>query len=96
MKKILVTGGCGYIGSHTIVSLLEKGFEVVSVDSMERGMKYVPERVEQITGKKISHHQASPIQKYPSCIMKAASVGYVPATATATSYFVDCSCWKML
>jgi UDP-glucose 4-epimerase len=56
MKKILVTGGCGYIGSHTIVSLLEKGFEVVSVDSMERGMKYVPERVEKITGKKITHY----------------------------------------
>ncbi|RMD71287.1 MAG: NAD-dependent epimerase/dehydratase family protein, partial [Bacteroidetes bacterium] len=31
-KKVLVTGGCGYIGSHTIVDLLEHGFEVVSVD----------------------------------------------------------------
>src|SRR5882672_6341782 len=56
MKKILVTGGCGYIGSHTIVSLLERGFEVISVDSMERGMKYVPDRVEKITGKKIRNY----------------------------------------
>ncbi|MBS1658407.1 MAG: UDP-glucose 4-epimerase GalE [Bacteroidetes bacterium] len=57
MKKILVTGGCGYIGSHTIVSLIEHGFEVISVDSMERGRKYVPERVEKITGKKIQNYQ---------------------------------------
>jgi len=57
MKKILVTGGCGYIGSHTLVSLIEHGFEVVSIDSMERGKKYVPQRVEQITGKKIKNYE---------------------------------------
>ena len=34
MKKVLVTGGCGYIGSHTIVDLIDNGFEVVSVDSL--------------------------------------------------------------
>src|SRR5262245_54456193 len=56
MKKILVTGGCGYIVSHTIVDLLDRGFDVVSVDSMERGKKYVPERVEKITGKKIKNY----------------------------------------
>ena len=33
MKKILVTGGCGYIGSHTIVDLIENGFDVISVDN---------------------------------------------------------------
>ncbi|MEM6877634.1 MAG: NAD-dependent epimerase/dehydratase family protein, partial [Bacteroidota bacterium] len=32
--KILVTGGCGYIGSHTVVDLIENGFEVVSADNM--------------------------------------------------------------
>ena len=51
MKKILVTGGCGYIGSHTIVSLIDHGFEVISIDSMDRGKEYVPDRVEKITGK---------------------------------------------
>jgi UDP-glucose 4-epimerase len=32
MSKVLVTGGCGYIGSHTIVDLINNGFEVISVD----------------------------------------------------------------
>ncbi|MBA3648504.1 MAG: UDP-glucose 4-epimerase GalE [Chitinophagales bacterium] len=49
--KILVTGGCGYIGSHTIVDLLLKGYEVVSLDNFSRGKRYVPERIKQITGK---------------------------------------------
>lgn len=50
-NKILVTGGCGYIGGHTIVALLNKGFEVVSIDDLRRGRSYVPDRVRQITGK---------------------------------------------
>ena len=33
MAKSLVTGGCGYIGSHTIVDLIENGFDVISVDN---------------------------------------------------------------
>src|SRR6185295_6070864 len=57
MKRILVTGGCGYIGSHTIVSLLERGYEVISVDSLERGKSYVPDRVRQITGKGFHNYQ---------------------------------------
>ncbi|MCO6478349.1 MAG: GDP-mannose 4,6-dehydratase, partial [Phaeodactylibacter sp.] len=32
--KVLVTGGCGYIGSHTIVDLIDSGFEVISVDNL--------------------------------------------------------------
>ena len=36
MAKILVTGGCGFIGSHTIVDLLENGYEVISVDNNSR------------------------------------------------------------
>ena len=34
MKRILVTGGCGFIGSHTSLALLEKGYELVIVDSL--------------------------------------------------------------
>ncbi|HYK56148.1 MAG TPA: NAD-dependent epimerase/dehydratase family protein, partial [Flavisolibacter sp.] len=33
MAKILVTGGCGYIGSHTIVDLIESGYDVICVDN---------------------------------------------------------------
>jgi UDP-glucose 4-epimerase len=36
MSKILVTGGCGYIGVHTIVDLVQNGFEVISVDNNSR------------------------------------------------------------
>ena len=51
-KKILITGGCGYIGSHTMVDLLEKGYEVISADNFSRGQRYVPDHVFQITGKR--------------------------------------------
>ena len=41
MKKILVTGGCGYIGSHTIVDLIENGFDVISIDDNSRSTTYL-------------------------------------------------------
>ena len=40
MAKILVTGGCGYIGSHTIVDLLENGYDVISIDDQSRSTPY--------------------------------------------------------
>lgn len=55
MKKILVTGGCGYIGSHTIVDLIEHGFEVVSVDNFSNSYPFVIDGIEKITGKKIEN-----------------------------------------
>ncbi|HPR29325.1 MAG TPA: GDP-mannose 4,6-dehydratase, partial [Chitinophagales bacterium] len=42
--KVLVTGGCGYIGSHTAIDLLKQGFEVVSIDSLERSQAFVAGR----------------------------------------------------
>lgn len=57
MKKILVTGGCGYIGSHTIVDLVENGFDVVCVDNNSRSNPRMMEGVEKITGKKIKNYK---------------------------------------
>jgi UDP-glucose 4-epimerase len=57
MKKILVTGGCGFIGSHTIVDLIENGFEVVCVDNNSRSNPRILEGVEKITGKKIKNYK---------------------------------------
>src|SRR5687767_10891279 len=57
MAKILVTGGCGYLGSHTIVDLIDKGYEVVSVDNNSRSHPIMLERVEKITGQKIKNYK---------------------------------------
>ncbi|HTL08287.1 MAG TPA: UDP-glucose 4-epimerase GalE [Chitinophagaceae bacterium] len=57
MKKILVTGGCGYIGSHTIVDLMENGFDVISVDNNARSSARILEGVEKITGKKVKNYK---------------------------------------
>lgn len=57
MVKILVTGGCGYIGSHTIVDLIENGYEVISVDNNSRSNPIILKGVEQITGKKIKNYK---------------------------------------
>jgi UDP-glucose 4-epimerase len=53
MAKILVTGGCGYIGSHTLVDLIQNGFEVISIDNFSRSNASVLEGIEKITGKKV-------------------------------------------
>lgn len=57
MAKILVTGGCGYIGSHTIVDLIENGYDVISVDNNSRSDASILEGVERITGKKVKNYK---------------------------------------
>ncbi len=54
---ILVTGGAGYIGSHTIVELQNNGYEVVVLDNLSNSSEKSLERVEQITGKKASFYK---------------------------------------
>ncbi len=49
---ILVTGGLGYIGSHTVVELLNSGFEVVIVDDLSHSERFILNNIEEITGKK--------------------------------------------
>ena len=57
MSKILVTGGCGYIGSHTIVDLIEHGYEVISVDNNSRSNSTILKGVELITGQKVKNYK---------------------------------------
>jgi UDP-glucose 4-epimerase len=57
MAKILVTGGCGYIGSHTIVDLIENGYDVISVDNNSRSYAAVLKGVEKITGKAVKNYK---------------------------------------
>ncbi len=52
MKKILVTGGTGYIGSHTAVELIKEGFDVVIIDDLSNSREDVLDGIEKITGKR--------------------------------------------
>jgi UDP-glucose 4-epimerase len=56
--NILVTGGAGYIGSHTIIELLNNGHEVVVIDNLSNSSSESLRRVEEITGKNIEFHEA--------------------------------------
>ena len=56
--KILVTGGAGYIGSHTCVELLEAGYDVVVVDNLYNASEKSIERVKEITGKDLTFYKA--------------------------------------
>lgn len=56
MKNILVTGGAGYIGSHTCVELLEKGYSVIVVDNLCNSSEESLVRVKQITGKDVKFY----------------------------------------
>jgi len=57
MKKILVTGGCGYIGSHTVVDLFENGFDVISIDDNSRSTTFLLDGIEKITHKKVKNYK---------------------------------------
>jgi UDP-glucose 4-epimerase len=59
MKKILVTGGCGYIGGHTIVDLIDNGFEVISVDDLSYGSLRMNQGIEKVVGKPVKNYKVN-------------------------------------
>src|SRR6056297_991879 len=56
MAKILVTGGAGYIGSHTIVELLRQNYEIVSIDNHSNSHPSILDNIKKISGKDFSHY----------------------------------------
>ena len=61
--KILVTGGCGYIGSHTCVELLEEGYEIVVVDNFSNSKKEVVDKIKTITKKDFKFYEGNVCDK---------------------------------
>ena len=57
MKRVLVTGGCGYIGSHTVVELVNNGYDVVIVDNFSNSKPIVLDRLKEITGRDIKFYE---------------------------------------
>ncbi|MFZ2905743.1 MAG: UDP-glucose 4-epimerase GalE [Cyclobacteriaceae bacterium] len=57
MKKVLVTGGAGYIGSHTVVELMQAGYEPVVIDNLSCSDGSLNDGIEKITGKKVNFHK---------------------------------------
>ena len=60
---ILVTGGAGYIGSHTCVELLERGYEVVVVDNLYNSSEIALDRVQEITGKTLKFYKGDIVNR---------------------------------
>ena len=63
MKKVLVTGGAGYIGSHTALVLLKKGYEVVVLDNLCNSSEESLRRVQKLTGKSLKFYNADLMDK---------------------------------
>ena len=61
--KILVTGGCGYIGSHTCVELLEGGYEIVVVDNFSNSKPEVIDKIKEITKKDFKFYEGNVCDK---------------------------------
>lgn len=61
--KILVTGGTGFIGSHTVVELLNAGHEVVIIDNLYNSKADVVEKIRKITGKEVAFYKKTAVMK---------------------------------
>lgn len=63
MKRVLVTGGCGYIGSHTVIELIDAGYEVVIVDNLSNSKEVVLDKIKTITGTKPTFYKVDLVDK---------------------------------
>ena len=98
--SILVTGGAGYIGSHTVVELQNAGYEVVVVDNLVNSSREALKRVEKITGKPVTFYEADindkealekifAQEKIESCIHFAGLKAVGESVATPLEYYMN-------
>ena len=83
--KILVTGGCGYIGSHTIVDLIDHGYEVVSADNLSNADLKVLDGIEAITGRRVKNYQVDLADK-EACLSMFQELGSVKGIIHFAAY----------
>ncbi|MEQ6122465.1 UDP-glucose 4-epimerase GalE [Reichenbachiella sp. MALMAid0571] len=78
-KKILVTGGTGYIGSHTVVELIKEGFEVVVIDNLSNSKVEVLDKIEKITGTKPVFYQFDlcDFERLEACFKKEGNISSI-------------------
>lgn len=78
-EKVLVTGGTGYIGSHTVVELLEKGYEVVIIDDLSNSKIEVLDKIETIAGKKPKFYEFNlcDADKLRECLEAEGNIGSI-------------------
>jgi UDP-glucose 4-epimerase len=90
-ETILVTGGTGYIGSHTVVELLQAGYEVIAVDNLANSEISVLDGIEKIAGKRPDFHQidlcdrAAVAQLFSSEVKPAAIIHFAAHKAVGES-----------
>lgn len=65
IMAILVTGGAGYIGSHTVVELQNSGYDVVVLDNLSNSSEKALDRVSKITGKPVKFYKADILDRKP-------------------------------
>ena len=82
--SILVTGGTGYIGSHTVVELINKGYDVVIVDNLSNSKYEVTNRIKTITNKAVNFYQIDVCDKASlKELFHTSRCRYVPKRATS-------------
>ena len=61
--RVLVTGGCGYIGSHTVCELLKNNYEVVIIDNFSNSKKEVLDKIKTLTGSDVKLYEGDVCNK---------------------------------
>ena len=83
--RILVTGGTGFIGSHTCIELINAGYDVVIADNLYNSKALVVDRIEELAGKRPVFYEVDVTDKAASCSIKRKSTRSFTLRATRQS-----------